>query len=157
MALTEEDVFAPATTPDRLQNNEEAPNQARTQAETQYQAQPTVWTQTFRNPRQNATAIENLAADPAGLNYFDAQSGTRMVGVTAPQPSPQTQFDWPMPQPQPIWPQLIRPKPIRPQQNEVASLTTAFSTLLHGEEEGKSEMKENQDLITNAGQDTRDG
>lgn len=140
MASTEEESFASATTPDRPQSNEDGPDQARNQTETQYQSQPMVRSQTLLNPRQNATAI-------AGSLVYETTISSLINdinGVNARSPFPQTQFHQPMPQAQHNL----------PQQNGVVTLTT---TMLDREEDGNGEREENQDLITDAGQDARDG
>lgn len=144
MALTEERPFAPATTPHRPESNEDRPYRARTQADTQYQSQSMVRSQTLLNPRQNAAAI-------AGSLVYDTDNISSLIhdinGVNTRPPFPQTQFDWPMPQAQHNL----------PQQNEIVTPTTASSTMLDREEDGNGEREENQDLITDAGQDARDG
>lgn len=99
-ALREEAPSAPPTTPDRTQSNQDAPNQARTQMQAQYQSQPMVRTRTYRNPRQGASSGE-------------AQTTTVVHGVTIHPPFPQTQSG-PLPQ------TLYQPQ-IQPQQNVVAN------------------------------------
>lgn len=79
---------APRTMPDSPQSNQDAPNQERTQTQTQYQSQPMVRSRTHRNPRQAAR----------NLGRGEAQVTTVINGVPIRPPFPPTQ-DQPQLQP----------------------------------------------------------